>query len=375
MPDETPEQTEAREVLRRFVAKWWACYQERKAWEWLASTGGAEHTHNKAAIADCVRRMKACTYWSWTRGSRIFFWKFGEFLEDMRDGSEFWHLCPAPKGFPHNHPPPSREAEIEARKKVFKLKFQWYLEHGFVDLTVPRFSITKVLVDGVVLDIRVVWDSSSNGHNETLWAPGFMLDDFLDVIEHVFKWLSVPVKVYLLMGSPAQDYALPASSFTKSLQGDVDVSSMFMNFQAHHKERHALGVRDIETHGDGSYEPHTFLRYSTLHFGGKCSPYLACQAELRILEACMGNRHDENNEWQWEEVWLNLMFAAGYDCSLPRVILLRKDGEAATRKAVYVDDIHPTGRDPPGDERTRRAQRQLKSRMNSRGNQADDAKS
>lgn len=202
-----------------------------------------------------------------------------------------------------------------------------------------------------------------------------MLDDFLDVIEHVFKWLSVPVKVYLLMGSPAQDYALPASSFTKSLQGDVDVSSMFMNFQAHHKERHALGVRDIETHGDGSYEPHTFLRYSTLHFGGKCSPYLACQAELRILEACMGNRHDENNEWQWEEVWLNLMFAAGYDCSLPRVILLRKDGEAATRKAVYVDDIHPTGRDPPGDERTRRAQRQLKSRMNSRGNQADDAKS
>jgi hypothetical protein len=60
---------------------------------------------------------------------------------------------------------------------------------------------------------------------------------------------------------------------------------------------------------------------------------------------------------------------------MPRVILLRQDGEAATRKAVFVDDIHPTGRDPPGKEVTLKACKQLKSGMNTRGNQADDAKS
>ena len=44
--------------------------------------------------------------------------------------------------------------------------------------------MTKLVVDGIVEDIRVVWDSTLNGHNEPLWAPGFMLNAFGDVIEH-----------------------------------------------------------------------------------------------------------------------------------------------------------------------------------------------
>ena len=86
----------------------------------------------------------------------------------MRDGSEFFHLTVAPKGMMRNLPAPSREAEIEARKKVFKLKFQWHLEKKLVSLLIPRFSIVKVMTDGVVADIRVFFDSKSNGHNMTL---------------------------------------------------------------------------------------------------------------------------------------------------------------------------------------------------------------
>ena len=56
----------------------------------------------------------------------------------------------------HNLPAPSCEAELEARKKVFKLKFEWQLEHKFVSLVVPRFFIVKLLVDGVVIDMRVI---------------------------------------------------------------------------------------------------------------------------------------------------------------------------------------------------------------------------
>jgi hypothetical protein len=52
------------------------------------------------------------------------------------------------------------------------------------------------MVDGEVLGIRVVWNSKSNGHNATLWAPGFMVDDIGDVKEMVIKWLAVPVAVY-----------------------------------------------------------------------------------------------------------------------------------------------------------------------------------
>ena len=55
-------------------------------------------------------------------------------------------------------------------------------------------------------------------------------------------------------------------------------------------------------------------------------------------------------------------------------MLIRKDGELATREVTFVDDIHPTGRDPPGMENTKEACRQLKTQMNYRGNNADNRK-
>ena len=59
---------------------------------------------------------------------------------------------------------------------------------------------------------------------------------------------------------------------------------------------------------------------------------------------------------------------------MPRVMLICKDGELAIRYAIFVNDIHPSGRDQKGDEQTRRVCKQLNSRMNLRGNWADDRK-
>ncbi len=56
------------------------------------------------------------------------------------------------------------------------------------------------------------------------------------------------------------------------------------------------------------------------------------------------------------------------------ILLLRKDGELATREADFVDDIHPCIRQKDGAPEAREACAQLKSQMNSRGNQADDRK-
>ena len=53
-------------------------------------------------------------------------------------------------------------------------------------------------------------------------------------------------------------------------------------------------------------------------------------------------------------------------------MLLRKDGELATREADYVDDIHPCIREREGMNQARDACAQLKAGMNSLGNQADD---
>ncbi len=174
----------------------------------------------------------------------------------------------------------------------------------------------------MIHEIWVVWNSSSNGHNETLWAPGFMLDDIGDVIKMVTKWLSVPVATYLDLGLPSNDYTRPASSFVKSKQGDIDVGAMFNNFCTRTCERHLLGLRIINTRPEGEYKHHEFWRFCALHFGGRPSPYLACQSEQIILEICKGDRRDPENHWQRDTVRLNLPGGFGYDPSMPWVMLL-----------------------------------------------------
>jgi hypothetical protein len=63
-----------------------------------------------------------------------------------------------------------------------------------------------------------------------------------------------------------------------------------------------------------------------------------------------------------------------YDPLMPWVMLLRKDRELATREANYVDYIHPCIQGRDGLNEAHCACAQLKSRMNSFGNQADDWK-
>ena len=71
---------------------------------------------------------------------------------------------------------------------------------------------------------------------------------------------------------------------------------------------------------------------------------------------------------------MNLPYSVDYDVSMPRVMLIHKDGELATHCAIFVDDIHPSGHAQKGDENTKRACKQPKSRMNLRGRRAGDRK-
>ena len=105
------------------------------------------------------------------------------------------------------------------RKKLFWLNFRGYPEAGRADLVQGRFSVTKVVRDGEVLDIRMVFNSRSNGYNKTILVPGFMLTMWLDTTNMVCKWLNMPVGVYLVSGSPVQDYTDTTTVFRKSICG------------------------------------------------------------------------------------------------------------------------------------------------------------
>ena len=191
----------------------------------------------------------------------------------------------------------------------------------------------------------------------------------------IVKWLSKPVGIYLQQGCPDEDYSQDTSNFIKSWQADIDVGQQFNNFRAHCDDRPYLGVRMIETQNDGSFERHFFMRYSVLHFGGKNSPWQAGQGQLRILELAKGPPDDYAGGFGWDHVVLNLptMTMPNWDPSRPRVLPIRKDHELASQEADYVDDIHPVARGIFSHNAVVLA-KQLKSRMNSYGNQADDKK-
>ena len=88
---------------------------------------------------------------------------------------------------------------------------------------------------------------------------------------------------------------------------------------------------------------------------------------------CKGDPSDERNEFQYASCHMNLPFSDNYDLSMPRVMLLREDGELATQEVTFVDDVHVAGRTKDGVfDHARSGCKQLKSRMNSAGNQAED---
>ena len=146
---------------------------------------------------------------------------------------------------------------------------------------------------------------------------------------------------------------------------------MFNNFVAHDSERHSLGVRSVHTDPQARVEQETFERFCVLNVGNMTSPCLACQVQTRIFELVTWSPTDSTSAFQWARVKQNCPFSLRYDPSLPRVLLLQKDNELPCRQATYVDDVQATGQ---GRALARAGIQQLKSGMNSLGNQADNRK-
>ena len=72
-PNETPGMVGARAVLCFFVVNWWAHHQEKIAFRWLESIGNNVTLKDIEGVTDCICWVKACTYWTWVRGSYTMF--------------------------------------------------------------------------------------------------------------------------------------------------------------------------------------------------------------------------------------------------------------------------------------------------------------
>jgi hypothetical protein len=79
--------------------------------------------------------------------------------------------------------------------------------------------------------------------------------------------------------------------------------------------------------------------------GWKFSPYQTGQGMVHAKEFIMGDTNDEQNDYQWKEVRLNLPGSSDYDPSLAWVAKVREDGLVAVDLSIYMDDLRPTGPD------------------------------
>jgi hypothetical protein len=198
---------------------------------------------------------------------------------------------------------------------------------------------------GNVLDIWAVWDAKRNGLNSNLWCQKFSVPSTQDAEDLVIKWLFVPVGEYLASGSPPQDYSLDQDAFVKSWQLEHDVLAQQLdNCTLHKKERQLHGVRYIHTDNSGAPERQSLLQLRVVNFGCLTNPYLATLGEECIMELSQGNPEDEVNPFQYNTCHLNLPASKQCDPSMPRVMLLTKSGQLATRRVTFIDDIHGAAR-------------------------------
>jgi hypothetical protein len=201
--------------------------------------------------------------------------------------------------------------------KITKVRKRGYIEQGPVESLTHMFEVAKGD------DIRLVYNGSSSGLNDALWAPHFTLPTVLTQLRQV-------------------------KAGTHG--ADVDIGEMFLNFILHEGVRKYCGVdityfrsTDPEDARWEEERPEDWERWNRDMMGLTSSPYFAIQQMLWAKEAMYGNRREEGNPFQWDKIKFNLPTTADYDPSLPWVAKIRMDGTLASEVFIYVDDARIVG--------------------------------
>lgn len=218
-----------------------------------------------------LAQILECSWWEWSRGSALCFWRWNgpEQVRAARDGMEVFVASPLPRGRGSKskmHLSSEERKMVSAKLDTMFLRF--YLEEGYVENKVHFFGVPKG--DD---DIRVVFDGTSSGLNECLWAPNFYL--------------------------PTSRAAATILTFT-TWMADADFGEMFHNFPMPERIRKSSGVEisqlvpymaapvSVGKHGQ------CLLRWSRLFMGMRPSPYNAVRfyycrcGEKNLSEVILG---------------------------------------------------------------------------------------
>ena len=135
-------------------------------------TGKPQTDRGKSARGgiDCLTRAAGCTEWEWPLGSRPFFWRWGEHWREARDGAKVWVSGKLPRCLTAQKPPRDSKVFEKVRAKLSKVRRQGYISEGEVVSLIAFFEVLKTKTD-----IRMVYNATESGLNESVWAPWFAL--------------------------------------------------------------------------------------------------------------------------------------------------------------------------------------------------------
>lgn len=200
---------EARKVIRDALHSRWVRRLTIEAAGYFASQvyeSPTERDRDREALLECIERCQNSTWWDWSDGSRLHFWRWPQvWRREARDGARAFHLKElSPRLTFPQVPIDDAWTQDKISEKLLKLVRRRYLTPGPVSRVIPYFPVPKPD------DIRVVWDLRLNGVNETVYTPSFQLP------------------------TPAS-YHRQVEAGTEA--GDFDIGKQFSNYQLHPTER------------------------------------------------------------------------------------------------------------------------------------------
>eukprot|EP00980_Cylindrotheca_fusiformis_P027010 scaffold18391_cov83-Cylindrotheca_fusiformis.AAC.3 len=274
-----------------------------------------------------ISKYTRASWWKWDQGSTPLFWRWPtqESREAARDGFCFYvkddHL---PKFRAKNKPLKPDVASCLA-DKVGDLLLKNYIS-PFRDELAPSsqidyFAVPKVISpEGEILDVRLVFNGTSCGLNDALWAPSF--------------WLPTP------------DTALRKLHFASQMV-DFDLGEFFLNFFLPYSVRPVAGInlKPLARHlGTVELEPEASYAWNRLLFGLKPSPYNSIRFYYHAEEYVVGDPREPKSPLRWDRVILNLPGNGSFDPRLPWVYQWDDERETITGSVVtFVDDGRGSG--------------------------------
>ena len=147
-----PGMENARGIIRNLLRDRWIRRMTIEAAKWYNSNqdvSDVEQARNREAIIDCITRCSHSTWWEWSDGSRLNFWRWPEvWSREARDGAPGFHTSTLTPKYNFTKGPAKDDWTKEKINEKLRILIQRrYIVPGMVIRVMPYFDVKKGLND------------------------------------------------------------------------------------------------------------------------------------------------------------------------------------------------------------------------------------